>query len=355
MREWYVLTYLFGAFFVAGQVYEYAELAMRASRCPPTAYGSVFYLTTGFHGLHVTGGLHRLPAHHRPHLHHPALHPCPSHRRRRDLVLLALRRRRLDRPVRHDLPAQVTRSTGLPSQPPRRPKDRTVERLGRPPPPPRRDRDPPAPRAGPRPAPPTPLLAPKSAQAARRPPPTHVADGQASSSSPTARPATASTPRARRPARPSSASAPPRSTSRSAPAACRWPAPASRRQRQDEIKFNDEQIAAMAAYVASLAPGPAIPAERVPQRRGRRRRLGGELFRVNCAMCHNFAGSGGALTRGKYAPTLRDVEGKHIYEAMLTGPQSMPVFNDQQHHAREQEEHHRVPRRASTSRPTTAA
>ena len=60
----------------------------------------------------------------------------------------------------------------------------------------------------------------------------------------------------------------------------------------------------------------------------RQRRPGGELFRVNCAMCHNFAGSGGALTRGKYAPSLRNIEGKHIYEAMVTGPQSMPVFND---------------------------
>ena len=45
-------------------------------------------------------------------------------------------------------------------------------------------------------------------------------------------------------------------------------------------------------------------------------------------MCHNFAGSGGALTRGKYAPNLRNVTGAHIYEAMATGPQSMPVFND---------------------------
>ena len=55
---------------------------------------------------------------------------------------------------------------------------------------------------------------------------------------------------------------------------------------------------------------------------------GGELFRVNCAMCHNYAGSGGALTRGKYAPSLHHVTGTHIYEAMVTGPQSMPVFND---------------------------
>ena len=55
---------------------------------------------------------------------------------------------------------------------------------------------------------------------------------------------------------------------------------------------------------------------------------GGELFRTNCAMCHNFAGSGGALTHGKYAPSLNGVTPKHIYEAMLTGPQSMPVFSD---------------------------
>jgi ubiquinol-cytochrome c reductase cytochrome c subunit len=46
-------------------------------------------------------------------------------------------------------------------------------------------------------------------------------------------------------------------------------------------------------------------------------------------MCHNFAGAGGALTRGKYAPTLKGVSNRDVYEAMLTGPQSMPVFNDQ--------------------------
>jgi ubiquinol-cytochrome c reductase cytochrome c subunit len=46
-------------------------------------------------------------------------------------------------------------------------------------------------------------------------------------------------------------------------------------------------------------------------------------------MCHNAAGAGGALTEGKFAPSLEGVSGKHIYEAMLTGPQNMPVFNDQ--------------------------
>lgn len=104
--------------------------------------------------------------------------------------------------------------------------------------------------------------------------------------------------------------------------------PAVQAQRQDEIKYSQEQIAAMAAYVASLGPGPAIPTDEQASPEGGDVAKGGELFRVNCAMCHNFAGSGGALTRGKYAPTLKGVAGRDIYEAMLTGPQSMPVFND---------------------------
>ena len=95
-----------------------------------------------------------------------------------------------------------------------------------------------------------------------------------------------------------------------------------------EVQFTDEQIAAMGAYIASLAPGPEVPSEEaVDPSKGDPAR-GGELFRVNCAMCHNFAGAGGALTRGKYAPAINDATGKHIYEAMVTGPQSMPVFND---------------------------
>ena len=57
MREWYVLTYLFGAVFVAGQIYEYAELVHEGLTLSSDPYGSVFYMTTGFHGLHVTGGL----------------------------------------------------------------------------------------------------------------------------------------------------------------------------------------------------------------------------------------------------------------------------------------------------------
>ena len=57
MREWYVLAYIFGSLFIAGQVYEYANLVHHGVTISSDAYGSVFYLTTGFHGLHVTGGL----------------------------------------------------------------------------------------------------------------------------------------------------------------------------------------------------------------------------------------------------------------------------------------------------------
>ena len=57
LREWFVLTYIMGAIFIAGQALEYTELMHEGTTIPSSAYGSVFYLTTGFHGLHVTGGL----------------------------------------------------------------------------------------------------------------------------------------------------------------------------------------------------------------------------------------------------------------------------------------------------------
>ncbi|WP_457252939.1 cytochrome bc1 complex diheme cytochrome c subunit [Pedococcus sp. P5_B7] len=105
-------------------------------------------------------------------------------------------------------------------------------------------------------------------------------------------------------------------------------APNVQAPRAEEVRFTQDQISAVAAYIASLAPGPAVPDAEYTSGEGGDVALGAELFRVNCAMCHNFAGSGGALTRGKYAPALRNIEGKHIYEAMVTGPQSMPVFSD---------------------------
>ena len=57
MREWFALTFAMGAFFIGGQIYEYAHLVQEGMTLSSSAYGSVFYLATGFHGLHVTGGL----------------------------------------------------------------------------------------------------------------------------------------------------------------------------------------------------------------------------------------------------------------------------------------------------------
>jgi ubiquinol-cytochrome c reductase cytochrome c subunit len=95
--------------------------------------------------------------------------------------------------------------------------------------------------------------------------------------------------------------------------------------------YSPEEITAMAAFVASLGPGPAIPpkesydSENVDEEAVAR---GGQFWRTNCTACHNFAAKGGALPGGKYAPALDGVTDKHIYEAMLTGPQQMPVFSD---------------------------
>lgn len=99
-------------------------------------------------------------------------------------------------------------------------------------------------------------------------------------------------------------------------------APAKRPQ------FSEDEISQLAAYVASLGAGPAIPtAEQVDPALGDPAN-GMQLFRTNCAMCHGSVGGGGALTQGKYAPNLWETTPTHLYEAMLTGPQSMPVFND---------------------------
>ena len=57
LREWFVLTYIMGAIFIGGQAFEYTELVHEGITLPSSAYGTMFYLTTGFHGLHVMGGL----------------------------------------------------------------------------------------------------------------------------------------------------------------------------------------------------------------------------------------------------------------------------------------------------------
>jgi ubiquinol-cytochrome c reductase cytochrome c subunit len=108
----------------------------------------------------------------------------------------------------------------------------------------------------------------------------------------------------------------------------RMPAAATGPQAEEKpVQFTDEQVAALAAYVASVSPGPAIPSAKYTSGSGDAA-AGAELFRINCAMCHNVAGAGGALTEGKFAPALAGVSGQHAYEAMVTGPQNMPVFSD---------------------------
>ncbi|MFB8774389.1 cytochrome bc1 complex diheme cytochrome c subunit [Streptomyces broussonetiae] len=92
--------------------------------------------------------------------------------------------------------------------------------------------------------------------------------------------------------------------------------------------YSQAEIDQLAAYIASLGAGPAVPTEEQYSVEGADIGKGGELFRNNCAQCHNFTGKGGALTKGKYAPNLEGVDPKHIYEAMLTGPQNMPSFPD---------------------------
>jgi ubiquinol-cytochrome c reductase cytochrome c subunit len=88
------------------------------------------------------------------------------------------------------------------------------------------------------------------------------------------------------------------------------------------------QTHAVAAYIQSLGGGPAIPSAAQVSTAGANLGLGQQLFVANCAACHNFVGAGGALTDGKYAPALVPSTPTQIYEAMLTGPEAMPAFND---------------------------
>jgi ubiquinol-cytochrome c reductase cytochrome c subunit len=98
-----------------------------------------------------------------------------------------------------------------------------------------------------------------------------------------------------------------------------------------KVVYSQDEISKLAAYVASLGPGPAVPSasdydtKNVDNASVVR---GGEFFRTNCTACHNFAAAGGALPGGKYAPSLNGVSNKHIFEALLTGPQQMPVFSN---------------------------
>ncbi|MBY8346026.1 c-type cytochrome [Streptomyces spinosirectus] len=95
-----------------------------------------------------------------------------------------------------------------------------------------------------------------------------------------------------------------------------------------KVIYTQAEIDQLAAYISSLGAGPSVPTKEQYGPEGADIANGGELFRTNCAQCHNFTGKGGALTHGKFAPSLEGVDPKHIYEAMQTGPQNMPAFPD---------------------------
>jgi ubiquinol-cytochrome c reductase cytochrome c subunit len=113
--------------------------------------------------------------------------------------------------------------------------------------------------------------------------------------------------------------------------------PMARQEAQAEEKepqFNDDQVRQLGQYVQELGGGPQVPEGELSYHEGEEQSealaRGGELFRLNCTSCHGFGGGGGALSSGKYAPSLHDPTERQIYAAMLTGPQNMPVFGDNQ-------------------------
>ncbi|GAC78672.1 cytochrome c [Gordonia malaquae] len=126
--------------------------------------------------------------------------------------------------------------------------------------------------------------------------------------------------------------------------------PAARGEAQAQrkpAKFTEAQIDQLGAYIQAMGGGPraayemdenneikrdeqGFPILRMDSLRGTDLGRGSELFRLNCASCHNFTGRGGALSGGKFAPPLTDVNPQQLYTAMLTGPQNMPKFSNRQ-------------------------
>ncbi len=100
-------------------------------------------------------------------------------------------------------------------------------------------------------------------------------------------------------------------------------------------KFDARQTDALGAYIQSNGGGPTVIRDEngeiaTTSLRGDDIARGSELFRLNCASCHNFTGRGGALSSGKFAPELDAPNEQQIYQAMVTGPQNMPKFSDRQ-------------------------
>ncbi|MDT5033384.1 MAG: ubiquinol-cytochrome c reductase cytochrome c subunit [Actinoplanes sp.] len=112
--------------------------------------------------------------------------------------------------------------------------------------------------------------------------------------------------------------------------------PMTRQEAQAEKKrpaFDNAQTQQLGQYIQELGGGPQVPSGSLTadlQTNPDALAKGGSLFRLNCTSCHGYGGAGGALSSGKYAPSLHAATAEQIYAAMLTGPQNMPVFGDNQ-------------------------
>jgi ubiquinol-cytochrome c reductase cytochrome c subunit len=97
--------------------------------------------------------------------------------------------------------------------------------------------------------------------------------------------------------------------------------------------FTEAQTEALSAYVQSIGGGPQIPAGSLQidaANNPTQLAEGGQLFRLNCASCHGSTAKGAPLSAGKTAPSLNKATDAQLYAAMQSGPESMPVFSDNQ-------------------------
>lgn len=108
--------------------------------------------------------------------------------------------------------------------------------------------------------------------------------------------------------------------------------PLARQEAQAERKpptFSNDEVRQLGQYVQELGGGPQVPQGNDFASEGDIAE-GGRLYRINCSQCHSFGGGGGALSSGKFAASLGPATDRQIYAAMLSGPQNMPVFGDNQ-------------------------
>ncbi len=89
------------------------------------------------------------------------------------------------------------------------------------------------------------------------------------------------------------------------------------------VRYSEEEILALVAYVGAIGDGPPIPVVDIA---GADVATGGELYRLNCAACHVASGAGAPIGGGRVAPSLEQSTATQVGEAILIGPGSMPVF-----------------------------